>query len=126
MGDDYVFTEADAAQSAADQEPNSDPPASSSREVVNDDRGVIVPNHTLWVGNIPANVNSEQIAAVLCRGHAQGTVLQIEVSDAHCVAQAARFEKSLCALCSFSAARPGHQMQPLHWLHVQLQLQHTW
>lgn len=82
MDDDYVFTDADAAlaaASAAEAGEAGEQSVGGALPVVEDDRGVIVPQHTLWVGNIPANVNSEQIAAILSREHAHGTVLQVEV-----------------------------------------------
>ena len=84
MDDDYVFTDADAALAAQADTENTDGAAAASgntaREVVLDDRGVIVPQHTLWIGSVPANMNSEQLSAVLSHGHAHGTVVQVEVS----------------------------------------------
>ncbi len=74
MDDAYVFTEADAAAAQPEEMP------SGRTEIVQDNRGEIVPQHTLWVGNIPPNINSEQISAVLSQGHGHGTILRVEVS----------------------------------------------
>ncbi len=130
MDDDYVFTDADAALAAqSDAAAAKDNAAAAGsdtagRQLVEDDRGVIVPQHTLWVGNVPANMNSEQLAAVLSSSHTHGTVLQVEVRG---VALAASFLRNVVRCpCSSSAAPGAPPALRLHLQHAPPQLQRTW